>query len=29
MKFINKDINHTKSEIKKERMSEINFATIA
>lgn len=29
MKFINKDINNTKSEIKKERMSEINFATIA
>ena len=29
MKFINKDINHTKSEIKKERISEINFATIA
>ena len=29
MKFINKDINNTKAEIKKERMSEINFATIA
>lgn len=29
MKFINKDINNTKSEIKKERISEINFATIA
>lgn len=28
MKFINKDINNTKSEIKKERISEINFATI-